>query len=219
MKNVLAGLKNMNYKQFAVSHGEKLGLGLFGIVSVFILFSSHWKAFKETSPEKIKEQVVTSTERIINNNDWPDEEKTQLVSMTDIETTARNLFQPLDLAPYRYTTEMSFPLYRPIEKSREPKLYPVEDLLADSGKLLLSLRSGGDTDDQLQTDDPDAPTKQGLDPEIDDDDDFQRRTTPSGGAGNSASAGLAAAGAPGGDADSGLGGNFGATVDAAEDSI
>ena len=212
MKNALASLKTMNYKQFAINHGEKIGFCLFGLVSVLVLFSSHWKSFDETSPEKIKQQVQSSTDKILNGNQWPDEEQTQFVSMTDIETTARNLFQPLDLSPYRYSTEMSFPLYRPIEKSREPKLYPVEDLLADSGKLLLSLRSGGAADESLESngDDSDTPNSSG---DTDDDDDFQRRNTPTGNTGNSAT--LATGGADGALG----GGNFGATVDAAADDV
>jgi len=216
MKNALAGMKNMNYKQFAINHGEKLGLGLIGLLAVFILFSSHWSAFSDTTPEAIQEQVRASTDKVVKNNNWPDEEKTQFVSMRDMETTAKNLFQPLNIAPYRYSTEMSFPLYRPIEKSREPTLYPVEDLLADSGKLLLSLRNGGSADGELNPDDPNSQDGETPDADVDDDDDFQRRPSPAGGAGNSASAGLAAAGGGG---DLGLGGNFGASVDAAEDGI
>lgn len=219
MKNALAGLKNMNYKQFAVNHGEKLGLGLIGLLAVFVLFSSHWSTTIEITPVDIQDQVRASTNKVVNNNDWPDEEKTQFVSMRDMETTAKNLFHPLDIAPYRYSTEMSFPLYRPIEKSREPTFYPVEDLLADSGKLLLSLRNGGAADDELNSDDPNSEDGKTPDADVDDDDDFQRRTAPAAGAGNSASAGLAAAGAAGLDGDGALGGNFGASVDATEDGI
>ena len=45
MKDLMSKLKTLDYKQFALDHGEKIGIGFVGLmVAVICLFMTSWAA-------------------------------------------------------------------------------------------------------------------------------------------------------------------------------
>lgn len=141
MKAVMGKFKGFDFKQFAIDHGEKVGLGVVVLIAVGALVGTQWAGFDKTTPEELVSQV--SKARVdIDSSDWPDEERQQFLVESNLKQEAEGLFQPIDITDYRYSTPMSFALYQAVEKSKEPQWLKPRDIIADSGHVVLALRAG-----------------------------------------------------------------------------
>jgi len=57
MNKLMAKIKTMDYKQFALQHGEKIGLGVIGLVALVCLGMTHWASDYSGTPEEMGDAV------------------------------------------------------------------------------------------------------------------------------------------------------------------
>src|SRR5438034_423504 len=106
----LAALKGMNWKQFAIEHGEKIVLAIVGLCLLVALY----KAPKKPASRKPATLVtnVSQSQAKVKSGVWPDEEKAKYGKQSGIGDMVQLLLTPVGVAGnYEYRTDMFWPLY------------------------------------------------------------------------------------------------------------
>jgi len=188
MKLSTSGLKNIDFKQLAIAHGEKFAVVIVALLLAGALAKTHWRPFDKT-PEDLVQAVEDSQSKILA-GEWPEAEKFE--PQVNLNEQLQRLNSPISSGRYALTTPFLWSLYRKKEPIREPAWYPVEDLVVDYGQVLLPLKSerGASPAEQLAA----ADTKAGDDAAMDEEDipeEFRQRK--SGGATGRRRPGAAAA--------------------------
>ncbi|MEX0726763.1 MAG: hypothetical protein WD065_10870 [Planctomycetaceae bacterium] len=139
MKNVTAKLKNMDYKQFAIDHLEKMVFGLFAVIVLLSLIGTRWAGFAR-APEEL--QVLTEEARIkILASIWPEDKKKSFEVGSNIVERVKTLINGVDVAKWAYGNEgPSWPLLKKRKPVTEPDWLVVQELEAKSGRFILSMR-------------------------------------------------------------------------------
>ncbi len=139
MKNLMSNLKGMNYKEFAITHGEKIALGFIALFVFFVIFTSQWTTEKRTPAEL--EQKVNTAEAQVNNSQWPEETRQEYLKEDDLRQKVATLMnKQLEVTPYMFTTKLSWPIYAKKAKAKEVDFLPVEDLVATYGRVIMQTR-------------------------------------------------------------------------------
>ncbi|QDU14899.1 hypothetical protein [Gimesia maris] len=198
MKNLMSNLKGMNYKEFAISHGEKIVLGFIALFVFFVIFTSQWTTEKRTPAEL--EQKVNTAETQVSNSQWPEEKRNEYLKEDDLrQKVAALMNKPLEVTPYMFTTKLSWPIYAKKAKAKEVDWLAVEDLVATYGRVIMQTRPISAT---LEGSEEGKSTEgEKAKPDEPEYDAFKRRTTGMaggmGGPGGAAMAGLTFGGIPG----------------------
>jgi hypothetical protein len=122
-------LKNLDYKQILIDHGEKFGMTLIALIAAWALLGTNWKQFAGSptglvaDAEKAKETIASRP--------WPAEEQKRIQTGGDLLVKVKDLLTPI-------TSNLRLiGFYHPLhpEKRRitRPRFFAVEDLIADSG--------------------------------------------------------------------------------------
>lgn len=138
MKLSPSGMKNMNWKQFFVDHGEKLFLGVVALLGLVALGLTRWAPYSEKSPYELQ-QAVAQAEVDHQNSTWPEAEREELTSSDDIYAKAQQLLSPLEDSRYvfsRTLREIFPPIVPQKQPLEEPRWYPVQRLIADASTVL-----------------------------------------------------------------------------------
>ncbi|WP_145224231.1 hypothetical protein [Gimesia algae] len=194
----MSNLKGMNYKEFAITHGEKIALGFIALFVVFVIFTSQWTTEKRTPAEL--EQKVATAETQVSNSQWPEEKRKEYLKEDDLrQKVAQLMNKPLEVTPYMFTTKLSWPIYAKKAKAKEVDWLTVEDLVATYDRVIMHTRPVSATlEGSEETNSAEAEKAKPDKPEYDA---FKRRTTGMGGGmggpGGSAMAGLTFGGIPG----------------------
>ncbi|QDU11323.1 hypothetical protein V202x_47430 [Gimesia aquarii] len=190
MKNLMSNLKGMNYKEFAVNHGEKIVLCFVVLFIVFAVFTSKWTTEKRT-PVELNQKVDTA-QTLVKNSQWPEEKRNEFLKEDDLFENVKDVIDNgVEVSKFTFSTPISWQIYRKKEKAKEVVWLPVEDLKADYGRFIMMIRppelamdgeGDGSEIEGSETTKPDEPEY----------DEFKRRRTGAGmaGAGDSAMAGL-----------------------------
>lgn len=198
MKNLMSKLKGMDYKEFAITHGEKIVLGCIALFVVFVIFTSQWTTEKRTPAEL--EQKVATAETQVSNSQWPEEKRQEYLKEDDLrQKVAQLMNKPLEVTPYMFTTKLSWPIYAKKAKAKEVDWLPVEDLVASYDRVIMHTRAeSAILEGSDETNSAEAEKAKPDKPEYDA---FKRRTSGMGGGmggpGDSAMAGLTFGGIPG----------------------
>jgi hypothetical protein len=203
MKDFMAKLKNLNYKELAINHAEKMALVLVGILVLTSLACTRWSRYDKI-PDEFRAKVATGKTQL-NASVWPAEKRTEFESARDLTAAVHLLLSPMDVARYELPIPFVRPLYPQKEKRRDPIWLPVQDLVADRGTVILDfvpegttnatdmeLAETGDDADLLATP-SDAVVPDDMDV-IFDDDTAPRANLPSSGVGRSGPGGLGSGG-------------------------
>ena len=182
-------LKNIDFKGFFVDHGEKVALGVVALIGLLSLLGTRWAGFSEIEPEQLKQKVDQTRSSVVS-SEWPEQERDTYAVITNFEREATGLFDAIDIASYRYSTDFTWPLFQAVEKSREPRWLAPQNLIGDSGRVVLAMQ----LDSSSSADDLDSGF--GDFPEEGEDTDVDNEFAPRRGAGSGATGGL---GEPGGD--------------------
>ncbi|HBL45713.1 MAG TPA: hypothetical protein DDZ90_20225 [Planctomycetaceae bacterium] len=78
----MSKFKGMNYKEFAITHGEKIVLGFIALFVVFVIFTSQWTPEQRTPAEL--EQKVNTAETVVSNSQWPEENRNEYLKEDDL---------------------------------------------------------------------------------------------------------------------------------------
>ena len=134
MKNFLAKLKGMNYKQTAIDHGEKVFLGGVGLFVLVCLGGTSWSRYDKL-PKEFLDKVEVG-ERNIQNSAFSLEEQSKYKPL-NIMQQVQTLQSPLEPGRYEYSTSFFHPMYPTAVKITEPRwLAPIAPIV-DFGKALI----------------------------------------------------------------------------------
>lgn len=167
-------------KQFFLNHGEKIGFVIFALVTLLILTRTRWARY-DKSPIELSTAAKAADARI-EASEWPASEKTALLDWPDIEQRGQMMLAGIPAKNFQYTTLMHHPAYPPHVPIQQPKLFTVEDLIADAGDFLMELPP---KKDETGSEDPTKATEDKDDPSDDDTPD-RFRTRPRASASDSA---------------------------------
>ncbi|MDA0832855.1 MAG: hypothetical protein O2955_06680 [Planctomycetota bacterium] len=139
MKNLTAKLKNMDYKQFAIDHLEKMVFGLFAFIVLLSLVGTRWSGFAKEPMEL--QQLTDNAKRQILSSTWPEEKKKSFEVGSNIVEQVETLVTGVDVGKWVYGNEgPSWPLIKKKVPITEPEWMLVQDLAATSGTFILSER-------------------------------------------------------------------------------
>lgn len=134
MKNLLAKLKGMNYKQAAIDHGEKLFLGVIGLFVLICLGGTSWSRY-DKQPKEFQDKVEAG-ERNIQASAFTVEDQNKYKPL-DIMQAVQTLQSPLEPGRYEYSTNWFWPMYPTVKKISEPKWLAAIEPVADFGKAVI----------------------------------------------------------------------------------
>ena len=138
-------LKNLDWKQFGVNHGEKIALGLVGLMVVLILaMGTRWSKFKEKDPNQLISQVEKESQALTNAT-WPEEQQQIYTDTYDVRTIYDNSYSVVEADNFRYPIghPMIWPLHRRQEPIEEPTWLAVQELVQTPGRFILELPPEG----------------------------------------------------------------------------
>lgn len=139
MKNLMANLKGMNYKEFAVNHGEKIVLGFVGFFVLLVIFTSKWTTEKRT-PLELSQKVETAQSQV-KTSQWPEEKRKAFLKEDDLrEKVSALIDKGIEVTNYRFSVDLSPPLYAKKERAKEVDWLPVEELVATYGRFIMMTR-------------------------------------------------------------------------------
>ncbi len=139
MKDLIEKLKDLDYKQLLMAHGEKIVLGMVGLFVLFSLGSSHWIRY-DRKPDEFRAKVVTG-EQNLSESQWPAETKKKFDTQKDVGAAVNEMFSETSIEKYSFRTPFIWPLYTRKVKVRDPEYLPVQQLLATPGKVILEFVS------------------------------------------------------------------------------
>ncbi len=145
MKPSLSGLKNIDWKQFVVNHGEKLALGVVGLLVLFIVTAgTRWSTFQEKKPQEVKDKVVTEDQTLMAAA-WPDAEKIAYPEGYKIGELVHQRQGPIDVRPYVFLPghQLKGPLHRQQKKIEEPEYLPPQDPEATASHIAIAMAIPG----------------------------------------------------------------------------
>src|SRR5260221_12855767 len=119
MNNLMTKIKTLDYKQFALQHGEKIGLGVVGLIALLCLGMTNWASDYSGTPDS----MIKSADDVANNlkaNRWPDTAKQEFLPLVEADNEINRVVAEVDLKRYIWNVEMSPKLYQ----ARVPALEP-----------------------------------------------------------------------------------------------
>src|SRR5262245_45151559 len=138
MKDFMSKIKTLDYKQFALDHGEKIGIGIVGLtVGVICLFLTSWASDFTGEPRDMEKKAEGVTDQL-RLNGWTEERKKEFPYLL-AENELPKVERPLDLANFEWLVDPSPKLYQRAQPAEECDWIPVADLLAASGRGPLSI--------------------------------------------------------------------------------
>lgn len=192
MKNLVAKLKGLNYKELALQYGERVGLGVVALIVGFCLFSTRWSAFAK-APGELETAATTAQQQVVSSV-WPETQKTEL-KVVDFVDSWDKRSKGVEVVRYEYRHPMSPKLYPREEPVDEPKLEKIEELVATAGTFVMSTLPPGYADQLAATGENTTPSA--VTATADPSSEFARRDA-TGATGAGAAPGIGSSAMPGG---------------------
>ncbi len=130
-------MKKLNIKALLANHVEKMAFAFFALIVLLVLAKTTWERYAKAPDDLLREieKVKTAIESV--QNVWADEKSYKVVDYND---KARQIFSPISVSYYEFSTQLFFPLYRKDEPRREPNYEPVQELIAKASLVSLSMQ-------------------------------------------------------------------------------
>ncbi|NNJ27762.1 hypothetical protein [Alienimonas chondri] len=157
MKFSLDGLKKANWKQFAVDHGEKVGLIVAVLVAGVLLFSGMKGTYTAKNPTNMLAEV-DQQERALKQSVWTAERRAEDLPDFDVRKEANRVMEKLEPDAIMWPKPIDNPIYPTDAPGGEPTWQPVESLIADYVALPVRLTDKNTAlgTDEIDPEDPDA---------------------------------------------------------------
>src|SRR5262249_10948522 len=110
MKDFITKIKTLDYKQVALNDGEKIGIGVVGLIVVICLFLTSWASDFNLEPRDMEKKADEVTDQL-RRNVWSDERKKEFPYLL-AENELPRVEEDIDFADYEWLVDPS------------PKLYP-----------------------------------------------------------------------------------------------
>lgn len=166
MKLSIDGLKNANWKQLAIDHGEKIGLGVAVLAVAAILLTGQWGRYTEKNPEGVQTQLA-SEYRAVEQSQWDEARRAEDLPEINLSALVEDVTTKMNPDQYTPVYPITAPMHPPQEPGGEPTWLPVESVLATSMALPVRLvpedeidaatNPQGDFADPLEPDEPEVP--------------------------------------------------------------
>jgi len=127
MNNLMAKIKGFDYQGFFLAHGEKVGMGVVGVIVVMCLAFTSWAGYGRSPAEM--EEAAQKVQQRLQMNRWPDSERTKFPVEAGDEKVAV-VAAPIALADFEYQIPLSPKLYPHHAAADEPEVLPPSDLRA-----------------------------------------------------------------------------------------
>jgi hypothetical protein len=132
----MAKMNGKAIAQFFIDKGERVGLGLAGVIALVAVGGmTDWSGF-DKSPSQLTDGATKAQSALVGSA-WPETETQAypIVSLTKLTNDA--VVKPLEVSWFDYSTPMSPKIYPKTKALEEPPFLPVESLLADSGTFVM----------------------------------------------------------------------------------
>jgi hypothetical protein len=133
-------LKGLNFKKMLLEHGEKVGFAVIGVVILLGLLGARWNSYDGYPSEMTKKVSDGKTE--FARHTWPTEERDQFIvkpSETPKQVVHDNLRAEYSIADFQFSTKPVRSPYDVGEPLREPEWSPLQDAIANSGRVLIAI--------------------------------------------------------------------------------
>jgi hypothetical protein len=134
MKDLITRIKTLDYKQVALNHGEKIGMGIIGVTVVACLALTNWASEYTGEPRDLEEQAA-KVDRDLKNKGWPEELQKEFIPNLMAEGEVEKVTEPLEGALYDWGVAMSPKLYQRQLPADEAKWLAVSDLNVRAGAM------------------------------------------------------------------------------------
>lgn len=138
----MPNLKNLDYKQLGIDHGEKVVIALIAIMIGGVLYGSNWKA-TDKSPTEMKERAE-KTKKDFEERPWDEQREKRMAGLgqgNELAQKVTALLTPLNKTGFSIEP-FAPPLHPDKTLISTPRWLPVQHLIADAGVAELSLRPG-----------------------------------------------------------------------------
>ena len=143
-----ANLKGLDFKQMLIAHGEKIGLAVVVLFSLFALGGmTRWATYQEKSPQELVQKVATEKSNL-EQSQWPETEQQAFAPRHDISQSAQMMVARVDVTDFVYPPGQKLiqSLYKYQEPIREAELLPVEELIAEAVRVPIQVLPTTTTD-------------------------------------------------------------------------
>ena len=96
MKISAASLKNIDYKQAAIDHGEKVFIAFLGLFVLFALATTNWIPYQRT-PQQLS-ILAEKSDEAVSNSQWPDQQRDKFAAMSPLRPEVVKMISPIDNA-------------------------------------------------------------------------------------------------------------------------
>jgi hypothetical protein len=127
MNNFMSKIKSLDYKQFALQHGEKIGMVAVGLIVLASLALTNWAAEYKGDPAGMIDQA-DKVERQLKGNLWTDEKKKDFLPYLTAEGELAKVTEKLDVSTYDWPIDPSHKLYKSSQPADEADWLPVVGL-------------------------------------------------------------------------------------------
>lgn len=124
-------------KELIIEHGEKVILGLAGLFVLIGIGTTQWSTY-ERKPEEFSQKIDAGKAEFARST-WPESEKETFVARDPGDEVARLLEGLPSSLTYEYSVKWIHRITKAREKVAEPEYLEIEDLVADSGRVLIEL--------------------------------------------------------------------------------
>jgi hypothetical protein len=131
MKDLITKLKTLDYKQFALQHGEKIGIGVIGIVVLVCVAMTNWAAEFTTSPREMIEKAEDA-EKNLKKNVWPDAEKAKFFPPLAAQTELARVLEEIEVSRFEWSKPLSPKLHQVQLPADEPDVLAAMELRAQA---------------------------------------------------------------------------------------
>jgi hypothetical protein len=138
----MPNLKNVDYKQLAIDHGEKVVIALIALMIGSVLYGSNWKA-TDSSPTAMKERAEKTT-KDIDERPWDEQREKRLAGLgqgNELAAKVTMLLSPISISGFSIEP-FDPPLHPDKTLISTPRWLPVQHLIADASVAEISLMAG-----------------------------------------------------------------------------
>ena len=144
MKFSLDAVKNADWKQLAIDHGEKVGFAVALLIAAAVLFGTPWSPYDEKQPARVNADVAAARQDL-SRSVWTDDLRAEAVPPQDVRDRANALLVKNDLDMLPLPRAFDGPLVPVRSKAAEPRWLAPEDVIVDYEELLVRLTDADGT--------------------------------------------------------------------------
>jgi hypothetical protein len=139
--------KGFNFKQIAITHGEKIVLGVAGVLALFVLLKTTWGTYQK-QPAALK-KAAEDASTLIASTKWPAAEAGKYPPNDTLGIQIGSMLTPIpgntlvtsEGPGYELSIPGSFSLYRREKPMTDPKYLPVRNLIATATRMVIAKRN------------------------------------------------------------------------------